>query len=159
MLKEIWLDLERHPNKIKALLLNRGCHALLIYRISNQIYKLNVPLFPDVLTRLIQIFYSIDIDYRSTIAGGLLIVHGVGVVIGRGVIIGQNVKIYHGVTLGINDSGNGEGDFPTIADNVLIGAGACVLGGVHVGTASRIGANSVLIKDLGENETFSSFRK
>lgn len=159
MLKNIRMDLSRHPNKIKALLLNRGIHALLVYRFSNCLNKLYIPLIPDILTRIVQILYSIDIDYRCKISGGLLIVHGVGVVIGSGVVIGENVKIYHGVTLGINDDGNGEGGFPSISNDVFIGAGACILGDVFVDVGAKIGANSVLVKDLEKHETYSSFRK
>src|SRR6202051_2470125 len=87
-------------NKIIIFFFNRGFHALLFYRISNILYKYKIPLLPLILTRIIQILYSIDIDYRACLNGGIVIVHGVGLVIGSGVQINSNVIIFHGVTLG-----------------------------------------------------------
>ncbi|WP_206706332.1 serine O-acetyltransferase EpsC [Anoxybacillus flavithermus] len=136
-------------NKFKAFLSNRGFHALLIYRISNLLYRWHIPLLPMILTRIVQIIYSIDIDWRAKIAGGVVIVHGVGVVIGQGAEIGAGTKLYHGVTLGISHSNND--GFPKIGRDVLVGAGAKILGKVNVGDNAKIGANAVVLSDVPPN--------
>jgi serine O-acetyltransferase len=133
---------------VKALFSNRGFHALLVYRISNKLWKLKIPLLPLIMTRLIQILYGIDIDWRCTIKGGCLIVHGMGLVIGKGVIIGEHAKIYHGVTLGIKDNGKKTDGYPTIGNNVLVGCGAKILGDITIGNHVQIGANSVVIENV-----------
>jgi serine O-acetyltransferase len=99
MFQNIKDDIRRVPGHwLRVLLTNRGVHALICYRISHFLWKHKIPLIPLILTRIIQILYGIDIDWRSKISGGCLIVHGVGLVIGNGVVIGKNAKIYHGVT-------------------------------------------------------------
>ncbi|MFT3737380.1 MAG: hypothetical protein QM786_01345 [Breznakibacter sp.] len=130
-----------------ALVSNRGIHALIFYRISNYLYKKRIPFCPLLLTRIIQIVYSIDIDYRCTIYGGIIIIHGDGIVIGQGAIIGSGTVIYHQVTLGIKGSGLNEG-FPTIKDNCVLGSGAKLLGNIVVGSGSIIGANCVVTSDI-----------
>lgn len=147
MINNVLKDLEKvDSNRYLAFFSNRGFHALLIYRISNSLYKKNVPLLPLILTRIIQIIYSIDIDYRAKISGGVSIVHGVGLVVGQGCIIKEGVKMYHGVTLGISE-GKRIG-FPTIETDVIIGAGAKILGPVLIGKSSKVGANAVVIEDM-----------
>src|ERR1700709_1066145 len=79
---------------------NRGFHALLFYRIANKFFKWKVPILPLVFTRTIQVLYSIDIDYKANLSGGIVIVHGVGLVIGSGAVVHSNVVLFHGVTLG-----------------------------------------------------------
>ncbi|WP_202622665.1 serine O-acetyltransferase EpsC [Priestia megaterium] len=155
MIREIMEDLSKveSSNKILVFLTNRGFHALLNYRISNFLWKKKVPLIPLILTRLIQIVYSIDIDYKAKIGGGCCIVHGVGIVIGKNAVIGSNCKIYHGVTLGISHSSNKRDGFPTVGNNVLIGAGAKLMGKIIVGNNVKIGANSVVIKDVPADHT------
>ena len=110
-----------------------------------------IPIIPLIITRIIQIIYSIDIDYRARIKGGCCIVHGVGLVIGQGVTIGENAKLYHGVTLGISHSNSKEDGFPKVGDSVLIGAGAKVLGKLQIGSNVKIGANSVVTCDIPNN--------
>ncbi len=120
------------------------------YRISNWLFKRRIPLVPMILTRIIQIVYAIDIDYKAHINGGVVIVHGVGLVIGAGVRLeGEGTKLYHGVTLGVSESDEDRG-FPSIGKGVLIGAGAKVLGSVRIGDGAKIGANAVVLKDIPE---------
>src|SRR5207248_8589700 len=83
-------------NKVVIFFFNRCFHALLFYRIANVLYKYKIPLLPLILTRIIQILYSIDIDYKADLDGGIVIVHGVGLVIGFGARISSNVIIFHG---------------------------------------------------------------
>jgi serine O-acetyltransferase len=137
-----------------AILTNRGFHALLFYRISNSLYKKRIPLIPLVLTRITQVFYAIDIDYKATIEGGIIIIHGVGIVIGQGVIVASKNIIYHGVTLGrkrqILEMTADDG-FPHIQSNCVLGAGAKLIGNVNVGANSIIGPNVVLMQNVPFN--------
>ncbi|KZE14006.1 serine O-acetyltransferase EpsC [Priestia aryabhattai] len=153
MIREIQEDLSKVESSSKLLIFlsNRGFQALLFYRVSHFLFKKKIPLIPLFLTRIIQIVYSIDIDYKAQIEGGCCIVHGVGLVIGSGVVIGKNSKLYHGVTLGVSNSENNKDGFPYVGENVLIGAGAKVLGKVKIGDNSKIGANSVVLKDVPKN--------
>lgn len=79
-------------NRLLFVISNRGFHALFIYRISNFLWKKKIQLIPLLLTRIIQILYSIDIDYRCKIEGGVTIVHGVGLVIGKGTVIKKDAS-------------------------------------------------------------------
>ena len=154
MLREVKEDMKMvRENWVKVILSNRGFHALLAYRVSHLLWKAKVPMLPLIITRIIQILYGIDIDWRAKIAGGCLIVHGMGVVIGRGVVIGKNAKIFHGVTLGIRDDGKDNDGFPVVGDNVFIGCGAKLLGNIHVGDNAKIGANAVVIDDVPPSHT------
>lgn len=144
LIKDAILDLKAvcaHP--IIAFLSNRGFHALLVYRISNRLWRWRIPVIPLILTRIIQILYAIDIDYRARIDGGVLIVHGVGLVIGSGVsIVGGGQRIYHGVTLGIS---HGQNDgFPVVGPNVILGTGCAILGKASVPADTIVKANSVV---------------
>lgn len=154
MIEQIMHDLRSvQCGRARAFFFNRGFHALFIYRISNLLYRHRIPIVPLILTRLVQILYGIDVDYRATIAGGVCIVHGLGVVIGQGATIGKGVKIYHGVTLGIKDNDKPDDGYPTIGDHVMIGAGAKLLGRISIGTHSKIGANAVVLHDVPANST------
>lgn len=150
---DVQADLKAVPsNPLLAAISNRGFHALLVYRISHWMHAHSIPLIPLILTRLVQIIYAIDIDYRASIDGGVLIVHGVGLVIGSGAIIrGGGQKIYHGVTLGIAETSSD--GFPDVEANVVIGAGAKVLGPVHLGRGAKIGANAVVLVDVSSGAT------
>src|ERR1700694_2975266 len=128
-------------NKIIICFFNRGFHALLFYRIANLLYKYKIPLLPLILTRIIQVLYSIDIDYRANLDGGIVIVHGVGVVIGYGVHIKSNVIIFHGVTLGRKGIGpviSDEDGFPIVEEDCIICTGAILLGKITIGKNSTI---------------------
>lgn len=133
-------------NKIKIMLTSRGFHAIVVYRFSNYLYSKKIPLIPTILTRLIQIIYSIDIDYRAKIEPGLIILHGMGLTIGNGVEIGSNCLIFHGVTIGAK-FGKLKG-LPKIGNNVLIGTGSVILGPIEIASNSKIGANSVVLKSF-----------
>lgn len=137
-------------NRFLFVISNRGFHALLIYRISNYLWRKKVPLIPLLLTRIIQILYSIDIDYRCKIEGGVTIVHGVGLVIGKGAVIKKGCKLYHGVTLGRKHTPKNDG-FPILGENVLVGAGAKLLGPIKIGNNVIIGANAVVINYVPDN--------
>jgi len=110
-----------------------------------------------ILTRVVQIFYAIDIDYKASIKGGIVIVHGVGLVIGWGAQIESNVIIFHGVTVGRRGIGavisNTDG-FPVIEENCILCAGSKILGNITVGHNTTIGANCVVTKNVPANSVF-----
>ena len=148
MKHELLQDLERIPeHTLLAALSNRGFHALLTYRIAHRLWKYKIPLLPQILTRIIQILYAIDIDYRAQISGGVLIIHGVGLVIGAGARVSPGTTLYHGVTLGVTHSKDKPG-FPELGRNVLVGAGAKLLGGIKIGDDAIVGANAVVLSDV-----------
>ncbi len=124
-----------------------GVWAIANYRISNWLYKKGLRLLPRALSGLVQIISNIDIHPACTIGRRVFIDHGFGVVIGETAEIEDDVLIYQGVTLGGVSLNHGK-RHPTIKANVVIGAGAKILGNITVGENSKIGANSVVIKDV-----------
>ena len=133
---------------------NRGFRALLFYRIANKFFRWKVPILPLIFTRTIQILYSIDIDYKARLSGGIVIVHGVGLVIGSGAEIQSNVVLFHGVTLGRRGVGPemGKSDgFPTIEKNCIICTGAVLIGNIVIGENTTIGANCLITENIAPN--------
>lgn len=155
-LKDAGSDLKRlkdvyEMNYILAILANRGFHALFVYRLCNWLNKMKIPLLPLILTRCIQVLYGIDIDYKSDIKGGVIIIHGMGIVIGEGATIESGVILYHGVTLGRKKQGKGmttDDGFPCVEADCVIGAGAKLIGPIRVGRGSLVGPNCVLTQNI-----------
>lgn len=135
-----------HVSPSMALVSSRGFHALAVYRISHTLHRLKVPIVPLILTRLIQVLYGIDIDYRSHLAGGIIILHGVGVVIGKGVTVQEGTIIFHGVTLGVRKLFVEE--FPLVEAKCVLAAGCKIFGQVTIGSGSIIGANCVVLENV-----------
>lgn len=153
--KEISAIFERDPaatSFIEVLLTYSGLHALVVHRLSNRLFKMHIPFFPRFLSQAGKLLTGIEIHPGATIGNGLFIDHGMGVVIGETAIIGDNVTLYQGVTLGGTGKEKGK-RHPTICNNVVIGAGAKILGNITVGDSSYIGANAVVIKDVPNNST------
>lgn len=144
--------------KLKCLLLNHSVHMLILVRLGNWLDQ-NVPLLGGLLRHLVEyvirIVFASDISCRAKIAGGFNIMHGHDIVIGSGVVIGRNCKIFNGVTLGNKDTESTNVEQPFLEDNVVIGSGAKILGGVRIGQNSKIGANSVVVKDVPANSTWA----
>lgn len=137
-----------------AVFFNRGFRALLFYRIAHKLFQWKVPLLPMIFTRLTQIVYAIDIDYKANLDGGIVIVHGVGLVIGSDVCIKTNVVLFHGVTLGRRGVGpviSSTDGFPTIEQGCIICAGAVLIGKITIGENTTIGANCVVSNSIGPN--------
>ena len=124
-----------------------GIWAIFWYRIANKLYKKNFKVLARIIMGISQILTNIDIHPGATIGRRVFIDHGIGVVIGETAIIGNDVTIYQGVTLGGVSLNKGK-RHPTIEDNVVIGGGAKVLGDITIGKGSKIGANSVVVKDV-----------
>lgn len=122
-----------------------GFFAIAVYRIAHEFYKLEVPIFPRILTEYAHQRTGIDIHPGATIGGSFFIDHGTGIVIGETTVIGENVKIYQGVTLGalsVDKKLANTKRHPTIENNVVIYSGATILGGETViGHHSIIGGN------------------
>ncbi len=146
---------ERDPaakGLLEILLCYPGFQALTMHRISNRIWRLKIPLLPRVLSQLTRSLTGIEIHPGARIGKGVFIDHGMGVVIGETAEIGNRCLLYQGVTLG--GTGKDEGKrHPTLDENVVIGAGAKVLGAITVGSNTRIGAGSVVVKDVEANST------
>jgi serine O-acetyltransferase len=122
-------------------------NAVSIYRIAHVLYEHNVPIIPRIMSEYAHQQTGIDIHQGAKIGVYFFIDHGTGVVIGETAIVGNNVTLYHGVTLGGTGKEKGK-RHPTVEDNVMIGAGAKILGPVVIGRCSKIGANAVVLKDI-----------
>jgi len=129
-----------------------GLHAIVMHRINHFLWKLKIPLLPRALSQLARFLTGVEIHPGATIGRGLFIDHGMGVVVGETSVIGDNVTLFQGVTLGGTGKGAGK-RHPTIGNNVVIGAGAKVLGNISVGDSSYIGANAVILRDVPANAT------
>jgi serine O-acetyltransferase len=124
-----------------------GLWGLLFHRLAHWLYKKNLRFLPRFLSALGQFLTTIDIHPAATIGRRVFIDHGVGVVIGETAVVGDDVVIYQQVTLGGVSLTQGK-RHPTIGNHVVVGAGAKVLGNITVGDNAKIGANSVVIKDV-----------
>lgn len=143
--------LERDPaarNWLEVVTSYPGLHALLAYRLSHRLWNWRLKLLARWVSSLARFFTGIEIHPGATIGPHLFIDHGMGVVIGETAEIGANVTIYHGVTLGGVSLAKGK-RHPTLEDGVVVGAGAKVLGAIRIGANTRIGANAVVVKDIG----------
>ncbi|UCF30692.1 MAG: serine O-acetyltransferase [bacterium] len=129
-----------------------GFHAVFIHRISHKLWNLKLYFLARFLSHIARILTGIEIHPGVKVGKGFFIDHGMGVVIGETTEIGDNVTLYQGVTLG-GVSLKKEKRHPTLRDNVVVGAGAKVLGPFEVGENSRVGANSVVIKEVPPNST------
>ena len=141
---------ERDPaarNWLEVILCYPGFQALSFHRFSHWLYHLGLPLIPRLMSHLSRFITGIEIHPGATIGEGVFIDHGTGVVIGETAIIGNNCLIYQGVTLGGTGKENGK-RHPTLGENVVVGAGAKVLGNILIGNQVRIGAGSVVLKDV-----------
>jgi serine O-acetyltransferase len=129
-----------------------GVWAIFWYRISHRLYRRGFRSIARIIMGLNQIFTNIDIHPGATIGRRVFIDHGFGVVIGQTTIIEDDVLIYQGVTLGGVSLVAGK-RHPTIKSGVVIGAGAKVLGNITIGANSKIGANSVVVREVPDNST------
>lgn len=122
------------------------------YRISHFLYKRKYYFLARLISEKCKRKTGCEIHPGAVIGSNFFIDHGCGIVIGETTIIGDNVTIYHGVTLGGVGSENTK-RHPTIKDNVLIGAGAIILGNITIGENSKVGAGAIVLDDVKENTT------
>ncbi|MBM5786106.1 MAG: serine O-acetyltransferase [Cyanobacteria bacterium K_DeepCast_35m_m1_288] len=149
---------ERDPaarGTLEILLCYPGLHALTLHRFSHRLWMHGIPglkLLARALSQLSRWITGIEIHPGARIGQGVFIDHGMGVVIGETAVVGNQCLLYQGVTLG--GTGKAEGKrHPTLAENVVVGAGAKVLGAISVGANTRIGAGSVVLSDVAADST------
>lgn len=139
-------------NILEVLFCYPGLHALILHRIAHKLNYWKIPLIPRAISNISRFLTGIEIHPNARIGRRFFIDHGMGVVIGATAIIGDDVLLYQGVTLG--GTGNEHGKrHPTLENNIVVGAGAKVLGNITIHSNSRIGAGSVVIDDVPEDST------
>ncbi len=136
----------------EVLLAYSGLHALILHRFNHRLYLLGVPLLPRLSSNLVRFLSGIEIHPGARIGQRFVIDHGMGIVIGETTEIEDNVLIYQAVTLGGTGKHSGK-RHPTIKHNVVIGAGAKILGPIIIGEFSRIGAGAVVVRDVPPHST------
>lgn len=129
-----------------------GLHALWLYRFSHACWKRKLFLFARITSHVSRFLTGIEIHPGATIGKNVFIDHGSGVVIGETSEIGDNCLLYQGVVLGGISHSHGK-RHPTLRENVVVGAGAILLGPIVVGQHAKIGAGSVLLEDVPDNAT------
>ena len=159
MLEAIRADLaiikERDPacrGTLEILLCYPGFHALVLHRVSHRLWRLGLTLPARLLSQVGRLLTGVEIHPGARIGRGVFIDHGMGVVIGETSVVGDQCLLYQGVTLGGTGKQHGK-RHPTLRDNVVVGAGAKVLGAITVGSNTRIGAGSVVLRDVGPDST------
>ena len=137
---------------LHVILFSPGLHAIATYRFAHILTKLKIPIIPELIMIGTRILTGIEIHPSAIIGKNFFIDHGMGVVIGETTEIGDNVTIYQGVTLGGNGKEKGK-RHPTVGSDVVIGAGAKILGSFTVGSNVNIGANAVVLSDVSDDST------
>ncbi len=129
-----------------------GFHARLVHRLANALHLFGVPLLPRGIMHVVRFLTGIEIHPGATIGPRFFIDHGMGIVIGETTEIGADVMLYQGVTLGGTSTHRAK-RHPTLHDNVVVGAGAKVIGAVEIGENVQIGAGSVVVMNVPANAT------
>ncbi len=153
MKRDVRTVLERDPaarSALEVVLCYPGVHAIWLHRIAHGLWRRGWLVVARFVSHVGRFLTGIEIHPAARLGPGLFIDHGMGVVIGETAEVGENVTILHGVTLG-GTSVKREKRHPTLADNVVVGAGAKILGAFTIGAGSRIGAGSVVVREVPEN--------
>ncbi len=138
---------------LSIILTSNGMHAVWIYRFSHLLWKIRLRLLARIFSNIARFLTGVEIHPGASIGKNFVIDHGTGTVIGETAVIGNNVLIYHQVTLGGTGNEKGFKRHPSLCDNVMIAAGAKILGDIHIGTNAKIGANAVVLTDVPRNAT------
>ena len=147
--------MERDPaakSRLEVFLCYSGLHAVWFYRVNHWLWNHGLFLIGRFLSQIARFLTAIEIHPGAKIGRRLFIDHGVGVVIGETAVVGDDVTLYQGVTLGGTGKEHGK-RHPTIEDNVVVGGGAKILGNITVGKNCRIGAGSVVLRNVPEDST------
>jgi serine O-acetyltransferase len=155
MREDIAVVFEQDPaarSYLEVILTYSGLHAIWAHRIAHAFFKRKFYFLARVISQISRFFTGIEIHPGAKIGRRLFIDHGMGVVIGETCEIGDNVTVFQGVTLGGTGKEKGK-RHPTIKDNALIATGAKVLGSITIGENSKIGAGSVVLKEVPPNST------
>ena len=142
-------------NRLEVLLAYPGVHAVWGFRVAHFLWRNNLKLIARIFSSWVRTATGIEIHPAATIGRRFFIDHGMGVVIGATSIIGDDVMMYHDVTLGARSYVKGK-RHPTIENNVVIGAGARVIGDITIGHGARINANVVITRDIPAQSTLDS---
>jgi len=151
--RDIRAAMERDPaarSRLEVLLCYPGVHALAFHRVAHRFWRWGWVVPARLVSHLGRFFTGIEIHPAARIGPGVFIDHGMGVVIGETAELGENVTLYQGVTLG-GTSLKREKRHPTLGRNVVVGAGAAILGAITIGDGSRVGGGSVVVKDVPPN--------
>jgi serine O-acetyltransferase len=154
-LADLYAPVERDPaahGVLDVILSYPGFHAITAHRAIHALHKTGLPIVPRFLAGLVRFWTGIEIHPGATLGKGVFIDHGMGVVIGETAEVGDDCTIYHGVTLGGTSLQRAK-RHPTLGREVTVGSGAAVLGAIAVGDGARIGANSVVVRDVPPNAT------
>lgn len=150
---DVRVVLERDPaarSKLEVLLCYPGVHALAMHRLGHRLWRAGWPTLARSVSHVARFLTGIEIHPAARLGRGLFIDHGMGIVIGETTEVGQNVTLLQGVTLG-GTSLKREKRHPTLGDHVVVGTGAAVIGAITIGDGSRIGAGSVVVRDVPPN--------
>jgi serine O-acetyltransferase len=150
---DVEMIMKRDPaarSRLEVMFTYSGLHALCFHRVAHWLNKRDLKFFARVVAQLGRFFTGIEIHPSAVLGKQIFIDHGMGIVIGETAEVGDNVTIYHGVTLGGTSLEKGK-RHPTIESNVIIGAGAKILGAITIGHGTRIGANAVVLKSVPPN--------
>ncbi len=149
MFEDVKAVFERDPaaRSIWEVLLYPGLHAIFWHRIAHSLYQHKFYFLARLISQIVRFFTGIEIHPGAKIGKGFFIDHGMGVVIGETAEIGDNVTLYQGVTLGGTGKEKGK-RHPTLGSNVIVAAGAKILGNIKIGNNVKIGAGSVVIRDV-----------
>lgn len=153
MKHDVQTVMERDPaarSKLEVVLAYPGVHAIWVHRVAHRLWNVGWPTLARLVAHLGRFLTGIEIHPAAKLGRGLFIDHGMGIVIGETAEVGENVSLLQGVTLG-GTSVRREKRHPTLGDNVTVGAGAKILGGFTIGAGSRIGAGSVVVREVPEN--------
>ena len=153
--EEIRCVFDRDPaarNTFEVITTYPGFHAVLIHRLSHRLWNMGLRWLARVLSNIARWLTGIEIHPGAQIGRRFFIDHGMGVVIGETAVIGDDCTLYHGVTLGGTSWEKGK-RHPTLGNNVVVGAGAKVLGPIEISDGARIGSNAVVVKPVPEGTT------
>ncbi|MGS2723136.1 serine O-acetyltransferase [Porticoccus sp. GXU_MW_L64] len=139
-------------NGAEVLLLYPGLHAIWWHRLSHWLWNKKIRWPARILSNIVRLFTGVEIHPGATVGRRCFIDHASGVVIGETAEMGDDCTLYHGVTLGGTSWGSGK-RHPTLGNNVVVGAGAKILGPITIADGARVGSNSVVVKEVAEGAT------
>jgi serine O-acetyltransferase len=155
LISDFWIIFERDPaarNWLEVIFCYPGFHALCLHRLAHWLHIHRVSFIPRLISHWGRFSTGIEIHPGAKIGRGVFIDHGMGVVIGETAIVGNYTLIYQGVTLGGTGKESGK-RHPTLGSNVVVGAGAKVLGNIQISDRVRIGAGSIVLRDVPPDAT------
>lgn len=155
IISDLKAAIERDPaatGKLEVIFAYPGFHAVVFYRMARALRICKIPFLPKFLSLIARAVTGIEIHPCAVIGKGFFIDHGMGLVIGETSVVGDNVTLFQGVTLGGTGKEKGK-RHPTLGNNIVVGAGAKILGNITIGDNVMVGANAVVLESVPENST------